>query len=241
MRHSHDQFGIGVILRGAQTSSSGRGTVEAQAGDLIAVNPGEVHDGAPLGEGGRAWQMLYFEPIVITDAMEILAEGAVPAMELSHPALRDPCAADQFRRLFSAVTDVHGSESEIADHEALVLLLAHLTDRPRPKEVHVPAAIADARARIDEDPAAPLTLAELADLGGVSRFHLLRGFARITGLTPHAYLVQRRLHLARRMIAAGDALADVAQAAGFSDQSHMTRLFIRSYGISPGRYAAAQR
>lgn len=241
MRHSHDQFGLGIILRGAQTSLSGRGTVEACAGDVITVNPGEVHDGVPLGEGGRSWQMLYFDPAVLTGTMEILAEGAAPETELSHPALRDPRAAAGFRMLFSAVTDPYGGESEIAGQEALTLLLARLAGRRRRIETHIPAAIGQARARIDDDPAAPLTLAELAGLGGVSQFHLLRGFARATGLTPHAYLVQRRLHLARRMITAGNALANVAQAAGFADQSHMTRLFTRSYGISPGRYAAAVR
>ncbi|WP_171524191.1 AraC family ligand binding domain-containing protein, partial [Acinetobacter baumannii] len=43
-RHTHEQFGIGVIDRGAQVSASGRGPVEAGAGDTITVNPGEVHD-----------------------------------------------------------------------------------------------------------------------------------------------------------------------------------------------------
>lgn len=241
MRHSHDQFGLGIILRGAQTSLSGRGTVEARAGDVITVNPNEVHDGAPLGEGGRAWRMLYVDPAVVADAMETLAEGAAPETELSHPALCDPRAAARFRMLFSAITDPHGGESEIAGQEALILLLACLSDRPWRAEMHVPAAIGRARARIDDDPAAALTLVELAAVAGVSQFHLLRSFARATGLTPHAYLVQRRLHLARRMIAAGSPLADVAQAAGFADQSHMTRLFSRSYGVSPGRYAAAVR
>lgn len=48
----HDQFGIGLVERGAQKSLSGRGMVEAEAGHVITVNPGEVHDGIPLGEGG---------------------------------------------------------------------------------------------------------------------------------------------------------------------------------------------
>lgn len=61
-RHTHAQFGVGLIERGAQRSASGRGMVEAGAGDIITVNPGEVHDGAPLGEGGRRWCMLYLDP-----------------------------------------------------------------------------------------------------------------------------------------------------------------------------------
>jgi len=44
-RHTHDQYGIGVIDRGGHASLSGRGQVQAGTGNLIFVNPGEVHDG----------------------------------------------------------------------------------------------------------------------------------------------------------------------------------------------------
>lgn len=53
-RHTHQQFGIGVIHQGAQKSASGRGMVEAGPGDVITVNPNEVHDGSPIGEAGCA-------------------------------------------------------------------------------------------------------------------------------------------------------------------------------------------
>ncbi|MNT52026.1 HTH-type transcriptional activator RhaS [compost metagenome] len=92
---------------------------------------------------------------------------------------------------------------------------------------------------IDDDPAAALTLAELARACGLSRFQVLRACARATGLTPHAYQTQRRLLLARHLIRHGASLADAAVQGGFSDQSHMTRLFVRAYGVSPGRYALA--
>lgn len=68
-RHAHEQYGIGLIERGAQKSASGRGLYEAGAGDLIMVNPGELHDGMPLGDGGRAWRMLYLEPSVVAGLM----------------------------------------------------------------------------------------------------------------------------------------------------------------------------
>ena len=51
--------------------------------------------------------------------------------------------------------------------------------------------------------------------------------------------MQRRIDLARRMIAGGSSLAEAAIASGFADQSHMTRTFIRKYGLSPGAYAGA--
>lgn len=50
-----DQFGIGIVTQGVQRSRSGRGYVQAEAGDVIMVNPGEIHDGTPLGSGARAF------------------------------------------------------------------------------------------------------------------------------------------------------------------------------------------
>ena len=94
---------------------------------------------------------------------------------------------------------------------------------------------------VAHDPTAPLTLADLATAGGVSRYQLVRGFMRDLGMTPHAYLVQRRISFARRLIRDGMALAEAAAASGFADQSHMTRTFTSRYGVTPRAFADAVR
>jgi hypothetical protein len=53
-RHAHDHFGIGVMTAGAQRSWSGRGAVESALGDIITVNPGEMHDGAAPRAAGTS-------------------------------------------------------------------------------------------------------------------------------------------------------------------------------------------
>lgn len=243
-RHTHEAFGIGVIHRGAQKSLSGRGMVEAGAGDLITVNPGEVHDGAPIGDDGRSWRMLYLDPILVAETMRDLSEGKVAGYEFHHPVIGDPGLARCFAQLFASLTegDETGGDAsgEMRREESLLLLLARMRQESNRGDVPVVApGILAARRLIDDDPAAPVTLADLAAASGLSRFQVLRGFVKATALTPHAYLVQRRIALARRLIAGGTALADAAGASGFADQSHMTRIFVRKYGISPGIYAAA--
>ena len=57
-RHWHATYGFGLLEHGAQHSASGRGAVDAYAGDLITTNPGEVHDGRPLGGPSRRWRMM---------------------------------------------------------------------------------------------------------------------------------------------------------------------------------------
>ncbi|WP_323121254.1 helix-turn-helix transcriptional regulator [Burkholderia alba] len=236
-RHAHDQFGIGVIAAGAHRSWSGRGQVDAHAGDAIMVNPGEIHDGAPLG-GARAWRMVFVEPETVR---RLAAEEGLDAVELTRPAVRDPLLAAHFARLFARATAIAAQPT--ASSEALVRLAAHVLTHhaARPLRLAGPApSVRRALERIDAAPAAPVTLEELAALSGVSRFQLLRGFSRDVGITPHAYLVQQRVRLARTLLASGRSIAEVAFDAGFADQSHLTRAFARQFGLTPGQYVGAR-
>jgi AraC-like DNA-binding protein len=231
-RHTHDEYGIGRIVSGAQRSWSGLGAVEAGPGDLITVNPGEVHDGAPIGPA-RTWRMLYFAPPVLADLARDVADGAQAEFEFTAPVIGNSAR----NRAFDAAYDAVAGDRE----ERLLILLAGLVRAGQHSSPPDHPGMKRARALVDDDPAAALTLSDLASVAEVSRFQLIRGFSRLTGLTPHAYIVQRRLNAARQMIGRGAALADAAAACGFADQSHFTREFSRRYGLTPGAYAAAAR
>lgn len=232
-RHTHDQFGIGFIERGAQRSASGRGVVEAGAGDLITVNPGEVHDGRPLDSAGRRWRMLYLDPKRLQEAACDVMPGKT--FEFTSPVIRDARVAARFHELFGAVT----SASRLRYEEALLDLAARLLG-PSISETTaaIGAGVRAARERIDDAPAEPQTLASLAATAGLSRYQFLRAFTRLTGLPPHAYLLQRRVHNARQLVRAGQSLAEAAAASGFADQSHMTRCFVRTWGLTPGAFVS---
>lgn len=245
-RHSHDRFGVGVIVSGGHRSASGRGVVEARANDAIMVNPGEVHDGSPLDERGRAWRMLYFEPSMLDGVACELGGVAAEEIELTQPVAQDPLLKVLFERLFAVSVEAQFVPDDLVREEALLGLLGYLVRRhatmhARSSSVDALGPIARAKARIDDDPSSALTLADLAADSGLSRFQLLRSFAHEMGLPPHAYRMQRRVGLARQLIARGVPLVDAAAAAGFADQSHMTRAFVRLLGVTPASYAAAVR
>lgn len=238
-RHMHDQFGIGIMLDGGHRSGSGRGTVDAFAGDAITVNPGEIHDGAPLGDAVRSWKMLYFEPHVVQEAVGQITEGKTVDAEFTAPVLRNPGLARDFQELFSILTAADPAQATMRADELLLLLLeaSILADQNQPRMPGAPQSIRHALRLIDDAPAMPLSLEDLARESGLSRFQVLRAFAKATGLTPHAYLVQKRAQLARRLIMQGMPLAQAALDSGFADQSHMTRIFVRQYGVSPAMFA----
>jgi transcriptional regulator GlxA family with amidase domain len=87
---------------------------------------------------------------------------------------------------------------------------------------------------------------QAARLSGLSPDHFVQVFRSALGCTPHQYLVQCRLRHARELIASEShrwSLAEIALAAGFFDQAHLTRHFRRAFGQSPGqwRQQTAQR
>jgi AraC-like DNA-binding protein len=233
-RHSHDQFGIGVIHAGGHRSWSDIGWVEARRGDIIMVNPGEMHDGSCLDQKPRSWKMLYFEPEI---ASQIPVEDQLTTLGTLRPTVCDRNQARRFERLFTALTEPQPDSLHI-DEELVMTLGYAFRNHSRSRPVRVPAlpGVQQIVKRIDREPQNPLSLQAMADMARVSRFHFLRAFFRATGATPHAYILQRRVCLARRLIAAGEELTQASARAGFADQSHMTRAFVRQLGVTPAHY-----
>jgi AraC family transcriptional regulator len=92
--------------------------------------------------------------------------------------------------------------------------------------------------RFSED----IALADIAAAARVSPYHLTRIFKQATGMSPHQYLIQVRVTNARALLMAGAgrrSVAEVADAVGFSDQSHLTRHMKRLLGVTPGEVRAA--
>jgi AraC-like DNA-binding protein len=236
-RHVHDQYGVGIIDEGGHSSWSGRGQVEAGPRSFICVNPGEVHDGRAVGRQRRCWRMFYFDPVVIEQACSDIYDGGRSELTFGAPVFTDPGLRPLFEALFAHRGSGESSDGMAAESRLLTFvagLVRHSTSM-----VKVEGSTADirrARQRIDDDPTAPWSLTDLARDAGVSRYQLLRAFARELGLTPHAYIMQRRLARARGLILARMALADVAVSCGFYDQSHLTRCFTRQFGVTPRRY-----
>jgi AraC family transcriptional regulator len=90
-------------------------------------------------------------------------------------------------------------------------------------------------AHLDDD----LSLAVLADIACLSPYHFSRSFKQAAGVGPQRYVIQHRVERAKRLLRqTHQPLAWIAQEAGFADQSHLTQIFRREIGVTPGRYRA---
>jgi AraC-like DNA-binding protein len=82
-----------------------------------------------------------------------------------------------------------------------------------------------------------VSLADLANDCGLSASHFSRAFRQSTGQSPHQWLQQRRIELAKSLLHDRNlSLSEIGLSCGFADQSHFTRVFAALVGVSPGAW-----
>jgi AraC-like DNA-binding protein len=246
-RHSHDTYSFGVTETGAQAfSCRGAGHVSA-AGMVMAFNPDDPHDGHTATESGFTYRMIHIRPSLLTDVLADMTGRAAGAPLFTAPVIDDAAFGAALQRLHGSLT---GPASPLEQAERLTAVAgiaarnAASPCRPGPALLTARdgAAAADrVRAFLHDSYATQVTLADVAAVAGCSRFAAYRAFRGHYGFSPSDYQRQLRLRAARRALADGAAVADVAAAAGFADQAHLTRWFRRCYGITPGAYRTADR
>ncbi len=157
----------------------------------------------------------------------------------SLPTGRDPVIFGMCARFRMAALGADAI-AELEADELVRTLLTHVAVR------HLGARAPRLRGRLDrrrltritdfiEDTLeSPPSLREMADVAAMSPFHFQRLFRATTGLSPHAYVIAKRLERARRMLAqSGSRVANVAATLGFTDLAHFRRAFRRQFNASP--------
>lgn len=240
--HTHDAFVVAVTEQGGARILSRNVEEEVCPARLFVSNPEEPQ----AGWMGRSRHWRYRSLYLMQPAIDVIARGlGIAAMPyFTRNVLADAELVDaigRLHRLLEAGGDGFRADELLID--ALGSLFRHhgsgghrVACAPR-DTVLVGKAVALMRARYADD----LKLDALARDVGLTSFQLIGMFKRTVGMTPHAYLIDIRLGQACRALTRGHALAEAALAAGFCDQSALTKHFKRRYGITPRQLADAAR
>lgn len=238
--HTHDTYVIGSIEAGCETWRVRGGRHYAGPGDLVFNHPHDVHDGEPYG-AGFYYRMTYPGVALLREIAADVTGGAVTGTPFfPEPVVRDPQGA-------ALISAAHGAleaggdmlaADELLSRAYAHCLVRHARVAPAPVG-REPGRVTHVKAVLDERHAEDLPLAALAAEAGLSPYHLIRAFRRETGMTPHAWLIDRRIAAAKARLRRGEAPAEVATATGFCDQAHLTRAFKARIGVTPGAYRMA--
>lgn len=241
-RHVHDELVIAVTEEGGSRCRAPGVADMAGPGTLWVSGVGEYHSGTVEPERHWNYRAIYLDEAALKSTARVFHEASDRALSIRPGIYHDPPLArlliEAHRRLEAGAPLI---ERQTLWWSALGLLFGRYGE---PRLKFGPAGlegtkIAAVRDYIAENFACPISIDDLAAVAGLSRYYFMRSFRRACGVSPHAYVNQVRLIAAKRLLAAGEAPADVATAVGLYDQSHLNRLFKRIYGITPGVYAAA--
>ncbi|MGA4727836.1 AraC family transcriptional regulator [Micromonospora taraxaci] len=232
-RHIHDVWTLLIVDDGAVRYDLDRHRHGALRTSVTLLPPHVPHDGRAATADGFRKRVLYLD----TSALDAELIGRA----VDQPGIVDPQLRDRIHLLHRALA-APGDEFEAEGRLALILDRLHAQLRR-----HTPVSVAPTvrglavrlRELLDARTIEGVTLREAAALLHAHPTHLVRTFTTVHGVPPHSYLTGRRIEVARRLLLTGQRPAEVAVAAGFFDQAHLTRHFRRYLGVSPARYLGA--
>lgn len=237
--HTHDVLMLGLIEAGTKGFERERETHVAPTGSVSVVNPGELHTGRRIAGEELRYRALYVPTPILAEAAAPFGSGRAGYPEFRGGVVVDP---DVYTALVLAHEAITGRAPRLAQDELLFQALGLLSGRhaawtsPVPERLVAPPAVGRAREFVAERFTEELPVAAVAAVAGLSQYHLMRQFRRHVGMPLHAYQVQLRIEHAKRMLADGVAVAEVALATGFADQSHLSKRFKDLVGLPPAAY-----
>ncbi|WCN15075.1 helix-turn-helix domain-containing protein [Marinomonas mediterranea] len=237
-KHAHEEFSIGVTLRGRQDFFAVGQFHKSHPGSVIILNPDDAHDGESGGDKALEYKMLYVKPEQLTPALSALGMPHPEHFRVKHTVSQQDTLRDQVLRLASLIESDGTTSSE---YESGLFELAEQLVPMQEQSVLQPASrmhrlLNNAKEYLQDNYTKEVALDELCQVACLSKFHFLRSFKDYTGMTPHQYWLNIRINRARQALKSGIPVSNVANIFGFNDLSHFNRRFKPVFGMTPYQY-----
>lgn len=237
-RHSHEHFSIGAITAGSSTYIHEQSEFAVSVGTVVLMNPGDVHACNPIDDQPWSYVMLYVDTPWLMDLQHQLGfndDLAFRRFSITHT--RDASLFAGLNDLYAVLVD---PQQDVLRKQSLAVEFfgeVQLQLNPVAQPLREPNFKLERAAEyIRENCTHLLKLEDICAAAQLSPSYLIRAFKQHFGMTPHAFLVNRRIQFAQDQLRSGKLIADVALEAGFSDQAHFQRAFKQHLAATPGQY-----
>jgi AraC family transcriptional regulator len=238
----HEGFSISAVIEGSFTYRSDAGDRLLYPGALLLGNNGRCFEcGHAHGRGDRCVSLNVREELFGEVAASAASTGRFrfPAASLPPTPGSLPIFA-MLEALCSAESPHQGEELALRLIERIIVELAAGRRSPAAPTGREARRMVEAIRFIESDVARPMCLTDLAAVAGMSKYHFLRVFRRLTGVTPHQYLISARMRRAALGLASSRRpVLAVALDAGFGDLSTFNNRFRATFGLTPTQYRAS--
>lgn len=239
-RHSHPWFSIGAITQGQSTYLHQHTTHQVAAGTVVWMNPGQVHACNPIDNQPWSYLMLYVDCDWLASLQQACGwNNASAFLPLAGSHCTEAALFREVQCVFAHVADA--TLEPLQRHERVVQgfmrILGHLGERqPDIQPARLNSRVEQAAAWIDRHFQETIRLPDICRAANLSEAYLIRAFEQHYHMTPHAWLVNRRIQHASQRLREGADLAALAQETGFADQAHFQRAFKKHLAATPGQY-----
>jgi len=236
-RHWHDDLYLCATIDGASYLDCAGTSLSVPRGTLVILPSGEVHTNRKLG---CTFRCLFIEVKGLQSTLEKFMERSISGIDFRTSLIDDSPTISSFLHLHRSL---ERRGTGLQRESSLLAFLHALVDRHSAASIPVSpdgnenVAVQRSKKFLDEHYADPVSLLDLARLTGLSPYHLNRSFSRKIGMPPHAYHLEVRIARAKSFLRLGLSSSETASLAGFVDQSHLTRHFKKSVGVTPGQYS----
>lgn len=233
-RHFHDHYVIEMVTNGADGFYCNGTNYIAETNELVCINPGEVHTGNTIGNGGLSYYSLCPRREKLSEIAELLNIPLQRDFNFEQTVSDRPLFIAKMKALFQSFqqpnSNLEQEELFIDCMKELLQPSSTITEiRSSPNDARVKQVKEYIRANFKND----ISLQQLSALVSLNPYHLIRLFKRNTGLSPYDYLLVTRTEYGRQLLRKGYAVKDAAFASGFYDTSHFNRSFRKYAGASP--------
>jgi len=226
--HNHKQLCIGIILTGTRAMTFGGDTTTYKKNDMFIINPEQVHTCTTPGNTPHSYIVITLDTAAVNITENIFFRNIIARSD-------GICAG--FTRLISVIeSGVPLLEKESLIHSFIEIILPLYSSGSIPGKVTLAqrSAVNRARGFLECNLTDKISMCELSEATGLSRFHFNRVFRKVTGLSPYAYHLHVRIEHAKHMLTTGKPIVEAALDSGFSDQGHFSRYFRKIVGVTPG-------
>ncbi|MBM6550304.1 AraC family transcriptional regulator [Marinomonas ostreistagni] len=236
--HAHEEYSIGVTLSGRQDFYTQGAFHKSYPGQIMVFNPGDAHDGESGADTTLTYSMLYVHPEQLRPALEALQVSQPEQFRIQDVVFSDAGIQQQILRLAQLIEldGATGSEYDSLLFELTEQLVKHQSNQPLLPETRRQKHLERVKEYLQDHYQDEVSLDLLCQVACMSKYHFLRSFKAYTGMTPHQYWLNVRIHRGQQALRAGVPVLDVVNQLGFNDLSHFNRRFKPVFGMTPRQY-----
>lgn len=236
-KHVHEEYTITLVHYGIMHAFLEGTTHHLGKSTILTINPDEIHACKSACPEGYNYTSLYFNPKVLENlsydefkSKDIYFDKTILQDEETYSKLANLVALNE-----------KGDAGKLEFESGLVEAVSSIIQKNSKLSSQMKISKSDklisrAKEFINDNFSIDISLDDISKELEISKYHFLRMFKEKTHISPHSYLMLKRVEKAKKALQKGTTLIDTAYSCGFNDQSHLNRRFKALTGLTPGNY-----